>query len=90
MSREEEIKPYPELLTDDEKKLMLSRAEHLWTALQSNDLGGYSGINRPFYILFAFKEIIELFGNRDVGLSWSKNALDAHPDKPIPTTKTEG
>lgn len=74
--------PYPELLSKEEAKALLAKAENLWADLQANNIGGYSGINRPFWILNHFKEVIEEFGRRDVGLSWSKNALDAHPDKP--------
>lgn len=85
---DEEIRPYPELLSDLEKKLLLAKAEHLWERLQENQLGGFSNGNRPFYILHEFKEVIELFGNRDVGLSWSKNDLDNHPAPPQPSTTT--
>lgn len=67
----------PELFSKDEKSEILKDAERLWKDLQSNDLGGYSGANRPFYILHAFKEVIEKYGRRDVGLHWSKNDLDA-------------
>lgn len=70
-------RPLPELLTKDERASILRKAEELWADLQANNLGGYSGINRPFYILHAFKEVIEKYGHRDVGLSWSKNDLDA-------------
>lgn len=70
-------RPYPDLLTDDERKAILADAERLWSDLQRNDLGGFSGGNRPFWILHAFKEVIEKYGHRDVGLSWSKNDLDA-------------
>lgn len=66
----------PELLIDDERKEILRDAERLWKDLQSNDLGGFSGHNRPFFILHAFKEVIEKYGHRDVGLTWSKNDLD--------------
>lgn len=75
-------RPYPNLLTADEAKALLSRAEELWKDLQKNNLGGFSGINRPFWVLHEFKSIIEEFGCRDVGLRWSKDDLDAHPDKP--------
>jgi hypothetical protein len=67
---------YPDLLTADEKREILSEAENLWRDLQRNDLGGFSGGNRPFYILHAFKVVIEKYGRRDVGLTWSKNDLD--------------
>lgn len=70
-------RPYPKLLTSAEAKALLSRAEALWDDLQRNDLGGASGINRPFYILREFKQVIEEFGGRDVGLRWSKDQLDA-------------
>ena len=68
---------YPELLTSDEAKEILREAENLWRDLQQNNLGGYSGVNRPFYIVLAFKAVIEKYGRRDVGLTWSKNDLDA-------------
>jgi len=67
----------PELLSDDESRALLREAEMLWEDLQVNKLGGFSGINRPFYILSVFKRVIEQFGRRDVGLHWSKNDLDA-------------
>lgn len=73
-------KPFPELLTEEERAKLLFIAETLWRDLEGNELGGYSGVNRPFYILWKFKEVIEEFGHRDVGLTWSKLALDAHPD----------
>jgi hypothetical protein len=76
-----ETRTYPDLLSDDERKALLADAEWLWKRLEANDLGGFSGANRPFYILHAFKEVIEKYGRRDVGLSWSKNDLDAA--KPI-------
>lgn len=83
------MRDYPELLSEDERRAILQDAERLWKDLQSNDLGGYSGVNRPFYILHAFKEIIEKYGRRDVGLTWSKNALDAHPSQPQPNDAGE-
>ena len=70
-------RPYPDLLSKDERKAMLADAEELWRRLVADDLGGYSGINRPFYILHAFKEVIEKYGHRDVGLTWSQNDLEA-------------
>lgn len=70
-------RPYPRLLDDTEKADLLKRAENLWSDLQRNDLGGFSGINRPFWILHQFQDIIEVFGGRDVGLHWSQNDLDA-------------
>lgn len=72
-----EVRPYPELLSATEGKELLGLAEELWSDLQRNNLGGYSGINRPFYILNEFRRVIEQFGRRDVGLHWSKNDLDA-------------
>lgn len=72
----------PDLLSEAERKALLGDAEWLWKRLEANDIGGYSGINRPFYILHAFKEVIEKYGRRDVGLSWSKNDLDALPNPP--------
>ncbi len=75
-----EDRPYPDLLSEEESKELLSRAEDLWRDLQTNNLGGFSGINRPFWILFQFKQVIEEFGGRDVGLGWSKYQLDAARD----------
>lgn len=70
-------RPYPELLDNEENRSLLTAAEHLWSDLQGNNLGGFSGINRPFYILHEFRRVIETFGHRDTGLQWSKNDLDA-------------
>jgi len=67
----------PELLSEQERKEILADAERLWRDLQSNKLGGYSDGNRPFYILHEFKAVIEKYGKRDVGSTWSKNDLDA-------------
>jgi hypothetical protein len=73
-------RPFPELLDDDERKALLSRAfEQLWAE------GGqlrriFERINRPFYIVSEFRRVLEEFGHRDTGLDWSKNQLDAHPD----------
>lgn len=73
----ENSRPYPELLTSEERASILLEVEQLWSDLQANELGGFSGANRPFYILHAFKLAIEKYGHRDVGLHWSKNDLDA-------------
>lgn len=70
-------KPYPKLLTTEEQKDLLEQAEWLWEDLEKDDLGGYSGHNRPFYIVWKFQEMIEKFGQRDTGLQWSPNDLDA-------------
>jgi hypothetical protein len=67
----------PELFSEAERKEILADAEALWADLQKNNLGGFSDGNRPFYILHEFKRIIEKYGHRDVGLTWSKNELDA-------------
>lgn len=69
-------RPPPDLLSPEEAATLQKRAEKLWADLQKNQLGGYSGINRPFYILHEFRDIIERFGGRDVGLHWSKDQLD--------------
>lgn len=69
--------PYPALLTDEESKSMLKEAENLLDDLLANELGGFSGINRPFYIVHAFKRAIEKYGRRDVGLNWSRDDLEA-------------
>jgi hypothetical protein len=65
----------PELLSSEEQQELKEKAEWLWSALQRNELGGYSGVNRPFYILHEFKAAIEKYGRRDVGLTWSHNDL---------------
>lgn len=75
-------RPYPELLSKEESKRLLTIAENLFDDLMQNQLGGFSGINRPFWILSHFKQVIEEFGHRDVGRHWSKDALEAHPDHP--------
>lgn len=78
-------RPYPQLLDQSEAKALLIKAENLWSDLQANNLGGFSGVNRPFYILHEFRSVIEEFGNRDVGLSWSKDQLNA-AKAPAPDT----
>ena len=77
MSERAMNRPLPNLLSEAERKQLLADAEWLWKRLEANDIGGFSGINRPFYILHAFKEAIEKYGQRDVGLTWSKNELEA-------------
>jgi len=67
----------PELLTAGEQQDLLAEAEQLWRDLQANELGGFSGGNRPFWIMYQFKCAIEKYGHRDVGLNWSKDELDA-------------
>lgn len=74
-----EERPYPKLLDPDEQSALLEMAENLWSDLQANNLGGYSGPNRPFYIEWCFRRVIEQFGGRDIGLHWTKDQLDAHP-----------
>lgn len=69
-------RPYPELLSKEEGAELLKWSEGLWAELQENKLGGFSGINRPFHIKNFAMDVIEKFGNRDVGLNWSKNDLD--------------
>jgi hypothetical protein len=73
-------RPYPDLLSPEEGKALLARAEQLWRDLQANDLGGFSNGNRPFYILSEFKRVIEEFGRRDVGQTWSKDEIDHYDD----------
>ena len=82
-TRKASERAYPELLTADESKALLSIAEGLWMDLNANNIGGYSGGNRPFWILSHFKQVIEQFGHRDVGQTWSLDDLNAHPDKPV-------
>lgn len=72
-------RPYPDLLSKEETKRLLTIAEGLFDDLMENNIGGYSGINRPFWILSHFKQVIEEFGRRDVGQNWSLNALESHP-----------
>lgn len=72
-----EKRPYPDLLTPEENRALLTRAEQVWAALQENQLGGFSGGNRPFWILAQFKAVIEQYGHRDIGQTWSKIELDA-------------
>lgn len=74
-------RPYPNLLSREEAHELLTYAECLWHDLQGNNLGGFSGINRPFYILHEFERVIEKFGRRDVGLHWSQDQLDATAPK---------
>ncbi len=68
-------RPYPKLLSDDEKKSLLEKAERLWDDLQEDKLGGFSGINRPLWIVGEFKQVLEEYGKRDVGLEWSVDDL---------------
>lgn len=75
-----DVRPYPKLLDKEESKRLLTISENLFDDLMQNNLGGYSGVNRPFWILYHFKQVIEEFGHRDVGQNWSLNALEAHPD----------
>lgn len=70
IKRELVDRTYPELLTEDEKQALLQKSVDLWNALEENKLGGFSSINRPYFIMHEFKEIIEKYGKRDVGLTW--------------------
>lgn len=45
---------------------LLPTAERLWADLEKNELGGYSGINRPFWILQAFREVINHAEDRTI------------------------
>jgi len=47
--------PIEKSSTETTLKPTLEQAEILWHELQDNELGGYSGINRPFWILAALK-----------------------------------
>jgi hypothetical protein len=80
----EETRPYPELLTDEEQRQIVEMAEQLWADLQSNNLGGYSGINRPFYIANELRRAVEQFGHRDTGLHWTRDQLNAASNKGDP------
>ena len=77
MSTKPNKRPYPQLFTNEEKAGILKMAEELWDDLQKNELGGFSGINRPFWIVGAFRDAIEKYGNRDTGRTWSYNDLKA-------------
>ena len=74
------MRPYPKKLKQEEQNALLEKAEHLLSELLENNIGGFSGVNRPYFILNSFKEVIEEYGARDVGLNWSHNDLMAHPD----------
>lgn len=71
MSQTQEV----DLLTTAEEKALLSMAEDVWGRLTANDIGGYSGINRPFYIKWMFKEVIEKYGHRNIGLNLTGEEL---------------
>jgi len=72
------VRAYPDLMSVDERKSLLAEAENLWRDLHANNLGGFSGVNRPFYILHEFKRVIEKYGRRDVGLTWSNDDIERH------------
>lgn len=65
-----------ELLTPTEKRELQRLAEQLWSHLQANQLGGYSDGNRPLFILGRFREMIEKFGHRDTGWTWTQAQID--------------
>lgn len=69
--------PKVNLLSAQESAALLKLAEETWTDLQANNLGGFSDGNRPFWLLHAFKQVIETFGGRDVGLHHSQDELEA-------------
>lgn len=68
-------KPTIELLTKEERQSLQDLAEYVWERLDGNSLGGYSGINRPFYIKWMFEEVIEKYGRRNIGLSLTGEQL---------------
>lgn len=70
-------RPLPEFLTLWERADLLNISERLWRDLQENNLGGYSNGNRPYHILHVLKEVIERYGRRDVGLTWSTDDVEA-------------
>lgn len=72
------IIPGLELLSDEERRALLTRAENLWRALEGNNLGGFSDQNRPFYIVNAFREVIEDFGKRNTGYRHTGLEIEAH------------
>jgi hypothetical protein len=57
-----------ELRTKATLEPTLEQAEILWRELRDNELGGYSGINRPFWILGALKR------------AYTNGMEDAHTD----------
>ena len=61
----------------EERRQLLQRAERLWQELQDNELGGYSGINRPFYICEVFKEIAAAERARILALLRGPTTLEA-------------
>jgi hypothetical protein len=70
--------PGLEMLSDEERRALLTKAENLWRALEGNNLGGYSSQNRPFYIFEAFREVIEDFGQRNTGYRNTGLEIAAH------------
>lgn len=70
-----------ELLTPAETRSLQSLAERLWRDLQANQLGGYSDGNRPFFIRDAFREVIEKFGRRDTGWTWTPQQIAAESER---------
>jgi hypothetical protein len=66
--REHEAKEV-ERLTEEELAALNSYSEVLWYELRDNHLGGYSGVNRPFYLAWKIREAIERFGHRNTGLN---------------------
>lgn len=66
-----------DLLSSQEGAALFKYAEETWSDLKNDDLGGFSGGNRPFWLLHAFKQVIETFGRRDVGLHHTQNELEA-------------
>lgn len=66
-----------DLLTVDEEKLLLIKAEYLFEDIIENRPGGLSGVNRPFSIKAYFKEVIEDFGKRNIGYRMNKYEIEA-------------
>lgn len=65
----------PELLNEEEKKWLLTLSENMVRDILNDNLGGYSGINRPFHVFHMMEVAIEKLGHRDVGLTWTHNQL---------------
>ena len=63
-------------LTLDEQKELLRFSEAVWKDLSDNNLGGYSGINRPFYLCWMFREVIEKYRNRNLGSNLTREQLE--------------
>jgi len=71
----EMAKEAPKILTQQESDWLMKISENLVKDILEDNLGGYSGINRPFHVKHMIEVAIEKIGNRDVGLKCSYNEL---------------